>query len=67
MASENVRKGKAKVNTNTSLNSFANDGSFLELYKQKSKEQENAADQQKDVTAEADTEKRKTTNILLQV
>ncbi len=67
MASENVETvvEKSKTNTAGSTNCFANDGSFLEIYKQRLKEQENNADEKKDVKAE--TEKRKTTNLLLQV
>ena len=67
MASENRGKMAKTSKTNSSLNSFANDGSFLELYKEKSKEQENAADGKKDVTPKAPSEKRKTTSMLLQV
>ena len=63
MASESEEK--CKTNTAGSTNYFANDGSFLEIYKQRLKEQENNADEKKDVKAE--TEKRKTTNLLLQV
>ena len=66
MASENVEKSKKNTSmTSISTNSFANDGSFLEMYKQRIKEQENTADEKKDVKVE--TEKRKTTNLLLQV
>ena len=60
MASENAEKAK----TNTSINSFANDGSFFEIYKQRLKEQEKVSDKKDD---KAETEKPKTTNLLLQV
>lgn len=64
MASENYGKtGKLKVNK--TVNSFANDGSFLEMYKQRLKEQQASIEENTDV--KAGTEKRKTTNALLQV
>jgi hypothetical protein len=64
MASENVGKPE-KAKTNTSINSFANDGSFFEIYKQRLKEQEKVPDEKKDDKTE--NEKRKMTNLLLQV
>ncbi|XP_028397930.1 telomerase RNA component interacting RNase-like [Dendronephthya gigantea] len=65
MASENVEKCETSK-TNKSMNSFVNDGSFFEIYKQRLKEQKNVADKKTENTAETEAEKRKTANLLLQ-
>ena len=61
MATEKVDKDKP----NSCINSFANDGSFFEIYKQRLKEQEKVADEKKNDKAKND--KPKMTNLLLQV
>ena len=66
MASEKLEKSETNK-TNESMNSFVNDGSFFEIYKQRLKQQENAADKKTEDTAETEAEKRKTANLLLQV
>ena len=56
----------SKGNKSENVNSFANDGSFLEIYKQRLKELENAPDEKKDASKD-EREERKTANLLLQV
>lgn len=65
MASSSETNSSIESETPISVNSFANDGSFLETYKQKLKEMENVKNGKKEEAD--DEEKRKTMNLLLQV
>lgn len=49
------------------LNSFENDGSFMEVYKQKLKQQEEDASKKQEPPRKIESDKRKTANLLLQV
>ena len=49
------------------LNSFENDGSFMEVYKQKLKQQEEDASKKQEPPRKIESDKGKTANLLLQV
>lgn len=63
--SEDSSGQESNKKTSVSVNSFVNDGSFFEMYKQKLKEAESTKDEKKEENS--NEEKRKTTNLLLQV